>query len=192
MELMPTQQTENEFTFGTFPAAITVKKNEIIVKKIERASVHDYKKNLTLLHKKTYNDAQIKGTLLHEILAKINSPKDIEKAIHTTIIDKPTIGYYTNTTKKIINFLEENNWFDKNWKHINERTVFYNAKEIRIDKILISEQQCIVIDYKTGEKEKKHTTQIKEYMQACKEQFTQQVSAYLFYIDTLELQKVEE
>ena len=153
-------------------------------------TIQDFKQKINLKHKIQYNDAQAKGTTLHTILANINQPNQLEKAINTAILTEIEIPFYTEKTKNIISLFKQNNWFDAKWQHFNERELLYNKENLRADKILLSDDVCIVIDYKTGAKEKNHITQLQEYMNVCTTTLQQKIQGYLLYVDTMELVEI--
>ena len=180
----------NEFIFGKKVSKIVKEEKKIELKNIELVTIQDFKQKINLKHKIQYNDAQAKGTTLHTILANINQPNQLEKAINTAILTEIEIPFYTEKTKNIISLFKQNNWFDAKWQHFNERELLYNKENLRADKILLSDDVCIVIDYKTGAKEKNHITQLQEYMNVCTTTLQQKIQGYLLYVDTMELVEI--
>ena len=180
----------NEFIFGKKVSKIVKEEKKIELKNIELVTIQDFKQKINLKHKIQYNDAQAKGTTLHTILANINQPNQLEKAINTAILTEIEIPFYTEKTKNIISLFKQNNWFDAKWHHFNERELLYNKENLRADKILLSDDVCIVIDYKTGAKEKNHITQLQEYMNVCTTTLQQKIQGYLLYVDTMELVEI--
>ncbi|WP_343637631.1 UvrD-helicase domain-containing protein [Fluviicola sp.] len=67
-------------------------------------------------------------------------------------------------------------------KHLNERTLIFDSKtRLRPDKLIVSDEQTIVIDFKTGEKSDKHVKQVLGYMTVLKEIGMQSIKGYLYY-----------
>jgi ATP-dependent helicase/nuclease subunit A len=155
---------------------------------LQPVTYHDFKLLLALAGKNEYNEAQAKGTVLHDILSKIKQPEQLKKAVATTVTDD--VELYTTAIQKIVEVFEKQHWFDTKWQQINERNLFYKTELLRADRILLSQDECIVIDYKTGNKEAAHIKQIKKYKEAYSTIFTHKISAFLLYTDTLELQLV--
>ncbi len=180
----------NEFIFGKKVSNTVKEEKKIELKNIELVTIQDFKQKINLKQKIQYNDAQAKGTTLHTILANINQPNQLEKAINTAILAESEIPFYTEKTKNIISLFKQNNWFDAKWQHFNERELLYNKETLRADKILLSDDVCIVIDYKTGAKEKNHITQLQEYMLVCITTLQQKIQGYLLYVDTMELVEI--
>ena len=179
----------NEFSFGNL-TLIAGKDHdkELQLMALQPVTYHDFKLKLALAGKNEYNEAQAKGTVLHDILSKIKQPEQLKKAVATTVTDD--VELYTAAIQKIVEVFEKQHWFDTKWQQINERNLFYKSELLRADRILLSQDECIVIDYKTGNKEAAHIKQIKKYKEAYSTIFTHKISAFLLYTDTLELQEV--
>lgn len=178
----------NEFSFGKINNIISKEENELKLISLQSSSFHDFKIKLSLATKKEYNEAQTKGNMLHDILAKINQPNQMQKAIATTAIDD--IEFYKEATQKVMSVFSEQKWFDEKWQQINERNILYKDELLRADRILLSADECIIIDYKTGAKETAHTKQMQKYKEAYATIFNHKIYAYLLYTDTVELQEV--
>ncbi len=178
----------DKFSFGRINNFVTKEEDEIKVISLQASSFHNFKTKLPLTTKKEYNQAQTKGNMLHDILAKINQPNQAQKAIATTAIDD--IVFYKEATQKVMNVFIEQHWFDEKWHQVNERNLLYKDELLRADRILLSENECIIIDYKTGAKETAHIMQMQKYKEAYSTIFKHKISAFLLYTDTVELQEV--
>ena len=176
---------EDLFQYGN-ANTITEKSKKITqIEFLQKPAYKNFKDTLALTSNKHYNEAQEKGTILHEILAKINSTTSITKAIASTTIDAD--GYYLQATQRVLQFMEQQQWTNDKWQFLQERAIWYNGELSRPDKVLLNDEQCIIIDYKTGNKEKAHTAQLQYYKEAYANLFTQKISAYLLYTDSLTL-----
>jgi ATP-dependent helicase/nuclease subunit A len=189
LELKDSKINTNEFSYGKL-SVFTDKDNEndLQLLALQPTQYHDFKLKLALAVKKEYNEAQTKGTILHDILSKIKQPDQIKKAIATTVTED--VELYTDAIQKIVEVFEKQHWFDAKWQQINERNLFYKTELLRADRILLSQDECVIIDYKTGTKEAAHMKQVKKYKEAYSTIFTHKISAFLLYTDTLELQAV--
>ncbi|MFN8282423.1 MAG: UvrD-helicase domain-containing protein [Chitinophagales bacterium] len=180
----------NEFTYGQKTNIVSEKEDSIKIKYMQLVDVQNFKEKIQLKRKVHYNDAQAKGTVLHAILANINQPDQLGKAMNMVALTESETAFYTDLSKKIIDLFEQKRWFDAKWQHFNERELLYKNQSLRADKILLSEDDCIVIDYKTGAKEKKYNKQLQEYMQVCATALQQKIQGYLLYVDDMELIEV--
>ena len=177
----------HEFSFGNKNTTTSGEEEMISVVSLQPALFHDFKTRIPLATKKEYNEAQVKGNDLHEVLSKIYHPNQLSKAIKTTTLTEQEVELYSDISINIIGLFEKNNWFDEKWQHFNERKLLYNDRILKADKILLNNDDCIVIDYKTGAKDKSHVVQLQEYMNACRSTLKQKIQGYLLYVNNMEL-----
>ncbi|APG61456.1 UvrD-helicase domain-containing protein [Christiangramia salexigens] len=109
-----------------------------------------------------------KGEIAHEILARINSAGDINKAIDWAISN----GLITNSSAKEINSLitgiithpELQEFYAEGVENLNEKEILTSGGErLRPDRINLKEGKATIIDYKTGGFVDTHKTQISSY-----------------------------
>ena len=162
------------------------KQNQTLI--IHPSSSKTYQTKLKLQQRNEYNEAQIKGNILHEILSKITNENEIEKAVKAVAANY--VDYYMNEAKKVMQLFKEKNWLTNEWTSLNERAVYYKNENLRADKVLWNNDTCIIIDFKTGAKENNHIQQIKKYKEAYTQLLSANTQAYLLYTDTLELQAI--
>jgi len=136
-----------------------------------------------------------KGVLIHEILAGIETTADIEKAVE----DKYRLGLINSEER--IEFAgliaglmdieyskgKVGDWFKPGWVVKNEKTIASRQRECRPDRVLIDEGRTIVIDYKTGQKEPDHLTQINDYGDLLQEMGYEHIEKYLLYLESREV-----
>ncbi|HCN11825.1 MAG TPA: DNA helicase UvrD [Chryseobacterium sp.] len=111
------------------------------------------------------------GIFTHEILAKINSARDVEKVLEAYLLE----GTITSEEKieitdrifKIINNEKYSKYFIDNQLVINEKDIMISengdSKIYRPDRMIETENGTIIIDFKTGEEKEKHQQQLNEY-----------------------------
>ena len=97
---------------------------------------------------------------MHHILSKIATPADLDFAINESFIE----GKITREKGRLIKNEMQNilsdpkiiDWFSSDWKIIKERPIFTKKGKIKIpDRVLIKDNELIVIDFKFGEKKAK-------------------------------------
>ena len=135
------------------------------------------------------------GKLVHEILSEIETNNDIEKACMKAFfdgkIDKTELEEIRQTIKNNLELEEAKNWFNGSFTILNERNLLSPEKLLRPDRIMVSGNRAIVVDYKTGEKNpKKYNRQVEEYAQTLKNTGFEQVSGYLWYLSLNEVEKI--
>lgn len=191
----------NEVSFGTFePKKLANKEsnpyyftNDFISNEWKNKisisyKIDEFEEELTL-------SPRVYGKLIHKLLSEIEKPEDL-----TSLLDKYELKGYINQSDKAL--IE---------KTINELFQLPKIKEVltkkgtvkkeagillpdgnvfRPDKIVITDNETLVIDYKTGEKESKHHKQLKNYMQLLIDMGYQNLKGYLVYIKLKELVEV--
>ena len=58
---------------------------------------------------------------------------------------------------------EVKKWFDGSYEVLNERDLLTSDKLLRPDRVMLSGDEAVVVDYKTGERQDKYLYQVKEY-----------------------------
>ena len=113
-------------------------------------------------------EAILYGNLLHIVMSKIETKKDIEEAIDAIVSE----GLINNDdVKKIHSIVESIIHHKKLSKYYSDEYIIHNEKEIitengeflRPDRLAIKNDKVIVIDYKTGAESTLHKNQINRY-----------------------------
>ena len=133
-----------------------------------------------------YKEKIAYGNLIHDLLAQIETKKDIELAvdnfIETGLIETHDKEIFTQELTEIINIEQVKDWFGGKGKAINEKEIISKDGYIfRPDKVVLFQDKTIVIDFKTGNKESKHAKQIKKYGELLEEMNYPCVEKYLLY-----------
>lgn len=135
------------------------------------------------------------GKLVHEILSEIETKDDIEKACMKAFcdgkIDKNELEKIKQTIKNNLELAEVKDWFNGSYSILNERDLLSTKKLLRPDRIMVSGNKAIVVDYKTGDKNpQKYNRQVEEYAKTLKNTGFEKVSGYLWYLSLNELEEV--
>jgi len=128
------------------------------------------------------------GNLLHNILSKINSEKDFNKIIDFSInnglitLDKKE--EIKSVVKNIIDHKDLKDFYSPKYKILNERAIIRKGKSlVKPDKIVVKpNNQVMILDYKTGQKNQKHTAQIQNYAETLEEMNYVVIQKTLVYI----------
>lgn len=127
------------------------------------------------------------GNLIHEILAKSNNFDDCFK-----IIDEISSYKIKQTEKNELNYLfgilEKNHevdfLFNKQYKSKKEAEILTkDGKSLRPDLVLISKEEIIIVDFKTGKKSESHIKQLNEYGNIIEEMSNILIKKALIYIN---------
>lgn len=128
------------------------------------------------------------GNVLHEILSRIESEKDVEKSIQMAL-DSGMITHenrqdITSSIYNIIHHPELKEFFNPSYRILNERTIVQKGLQLsKPDKVVLtSNKTAMLLDYKTGQKSDKYTIQINNYALALEEIGLQVTKKVLIYI----------
>lgn len=137
------------------------------------------------------------GKLMHEIFASVNSVEEVDDALDSLINEgKLLSSEKQNIGERIKKALDNDlikSWFSEDYKSLNEIDILSPSESnLRPDKVLISEDEVIVIDYKFGSlKQNKYNKQVANYMDHIKQMDYKKVKGYLWYFELDEIVEVE-
>ncbi|MBN4062153.1 UvrD-helicase domain-containing protein [Bacteroidales bacterium AH-315-I05] len=135
------------------------------------------------------------GKLLHLALSKITTENDVTKALGELFLEGTITADEQNELKKTITALFSKEtikpFFAEGLKVKTEAEILLeNGDILRPDRLILSENSAVVIDYKTGAKQPAHIEQIKKYGNALLEMNYQNVEMYLIYTEVMEVEKI--
>lgn len=137
-----------------------------------------------------------KGTVMHKILEKIKTRKDIEGAV-SQVVDSGliSVGEGRDIFAKIDGLLKEepySEWFSDHWRVLNERDILrVGVSKHRPDRVMLKDNCAVIIDYKTGEMADKDIRQMKGYLTDMKEMGYSSCEGNIWYLEKNEFVKVE-
>jgi len=166
---------KKEYSFGN-PMRMPFSKKEESYTTIQQSFIGNSWKNhqitivanSSLLWDSDQGTAIVYGNLLHEILSKIKTENDIEEVMNQYLFRGEITVEEQNTIdvilKKVINHQQLSHYFEQNNVVFTEREILTLDKQIVIpDRLIFSENNVTIIDYKTGKPEEKHRHQINSY-----------------------------
>lgn len=140
--------------------------------------------------------ASLYGNLAHEILSEINNKDEVVSILHRYLEE----GVIQSDEKEnILREVEQiwknpkiNNWMSGSYQVKSEASIINSdGKTLRPDKVFISGEETVVLDFKfTSQKKKSHTEQVKTYLHVLKGMSSNPVKGYLFYAHSNELIEV--
>ena len=187
------EETKSEYEFGNPNRISTNKSHEGNHHQIGIVSHKLNPKNIKIAQREALmwgtiqQDAITFGNILHEIMAFVQTKEDvdlaIQKATESGLITFSQQSVFKDKIQNIVNHPELADYFDADTKVFNEQTIIKKAtKTIKPDRVVLKDNQAYLLDYKTGEKHKKHITQLQEYELALQEMNFQVVKKVLIYI----------
>lgn len=140
------------------------------------------------------------GQLLHTLFASINRKEDLDKALDRLVFEGVI---ETSSQEKEIRDIAEKalsnerikDWYDGSWMLYNECAIIYNDEEgkaqtKRPDRVMVKNNQVIVVDFKFGKKKPEYVSQVKEYISLLQNMNYNNVNGYIWYVYSGEIEEV--
>ena len=128
------------------------------------------------------------GVLMHRVLAEIISPKDINASI-TKIFQQGFLSddecqQLNQKITELISLKEVESWFNSDWMIKTESEILLpDGTTLRPDRVLIKDNNAIIIDYKTGKPEPHHSEQVQNYATILSQIGYTSINKYIFYLN---------
>ena len=139
---------------------------------------------------------RIKGVVLHDILSRVTVPADLDKSVRKAVLNGELTESQGQEAYAILSMriseAAERGWFP------TKDAVVYNESELidtdgnirRPDRVVISGEDVIVIDYKFGEPDPRYRSQVRRYVDIWRRMGYVRVSGMLWYVQTGEVVEV--
>ena len=136
------------------------------------------------------------GELIHQIMAGINSKKDIDKTLKTFNVLE---NYGTSVFKRIKSAIEIiisdsrlAHLFSNQFSNFVERDIVDTDGTIyRPDRVIIQANNVVtLIDYKTGKERKEHEIQIKKYESILLKMGYKKIYKFLIYLTSIKVKEI--
>lgn len=137
------------------------------------------------------------GELMHMVMSCIERNEDIDRALEMLtmqgLIDDAT---HFNRIKSLVERALSNpkakEWFNGTYRLYNECTILSRSmdKARRPDRVMIKDDEAVVVDYKFGRAYEKHEKQVGRYMKLLSEMGYRNVKGYLWYVYKNEIKPV--
>ena len=132
------------------------------------------------------------GKLRHKAFSLIKKREDIENAVNTLynqglIANEDEKSDLIDGLRKALDNPAVQEWFGKDYKLYNECSILYKTNDgivtKRPDRVMMKDDEVIVVDYKFGKPNDKYHKQVREYMAQIKKLMPQKtVNGYLWYV----------
>ncbi|WNB17573.1 UvrD-helicase domain-containing protein [Marivirga arenosa] len=136
------------------------------------------------------------GIYVHDILSKLNDIQELPVLLDKYKAEKSLSESDFNDIQEIVSSnLEKGSdlleWFETDWQVKTEVPVLLpDGSLIRLDRVLIKENEARILDFKTGKKSEADKKQLNFYKKTLKKMGYQKVTAHLAYLDPLEILEV--
>lgn len=141
-------------------------------------------------------EAILEGVLNHSIYEQIQTRNDVPRVIKKMVVSGQLDA--ADEQAKIAEVLKKidgeqvRHWFDGSWRVFNECPVIFRDHEKienkRPDRVMVSDNETLVIDYKFGEKHN-YAPQVQNYMRLMESMGYPNIKGYIWYVN---LDNIEE
>jgi len=139
-----------------------------------------------------------RGNIIHKILSKIKTIEDknivLNEMVFSGIISNEEKLIISNEIDIIFDLPYENtrlaSIFTDIGKTYCETSILYNNSIIKPDRVLIKDNEAIIIEYKTGNKKDEDLLQVRKYISIIGKMKYKKTSAYIIYLKDKEIIQV--
>jgi ATP-dependent helicase/nuclease subunit A len=136
-----------------------------------------------------------KGILVHSVLSRIRYKNEAEDALHnfflTHALSEEEQTEVADQIHRIMQHKQMGSWFNKEWQVKNESIILLPGQmQQRIDRVMFSPKQTVIVDYKTGERKQKDKEQMENYATVLTQMGYANVEAYLVYLKEMMVEEV--
>lgn len=201
-----TQAMQNPFEERTYPSqAIQMKSGHLQTVSFRQSNkaqefIDTSSDSLTETEKKKL-EYLTRGLLYHKLFSYIQRREDVDAAIDRLINEDHVI--LPNRREELHDYVENHmkenkhseEWFGGNYKIYNEYNILTEEEgkivEYRPDRVMEYDDKVVVVDYKFGKENKKHKTQVTNYMNHLNSIFpSKRIEGYLWYVDNNKVEPV--
>lgn len=143
------------------------------------------------------NERRKHGTLMHEVLSHIHTRKDIPVSVETYrlsgVINKEEAAELKQRLGNLLDNPEVAPWYNGEARILNEVDILFgNGLSKRPDRVMITGDWVIVVDYKFGEHpDKRYHSQVRNYLKLIRQMGYEQVEGYLWYVELDQIEAVK-
>lgn len=137
------------------------------------------------------------GLFMHDVMSRIDFYEEYPEVLRQMQFQgRITENQAKDLSKKldeVFSIEEVKHWFSKSWKEVlTEKALLTTEGDIKIpDRVLISDKETVVIDFKFGGEHEEYKAQISEYAALLKKMNYPNIKAYLFYVEDKKIEEVE-
>lgn len=129
------------------------------------------------------------GELMHMVMQEIETAADIDKALDKLMLqgvidDAARHKRIKDLVERALSNPKSTEWFNGTYRLYNECTILSRKKNEarRPDRVMIKDDEAVVVDYKFGREKESYDEQVKEYMELLMEMGYRNVTGYLWYV----------
>lgn len=134
------------------------------------------------------------GHQVHEVLSLMANAFDAEAVIKQLLAEGTVLARDVSKIKERVNRLMQHpqmqQWFAADYEVLTERELSYDGIILRPDRVMVKNEEAIILDYKKEKKEKAHEAQVKRYIEAVSSLGYAKTNGYVVYVDPVEIVQV--
>ena len=144
----------------------------------------------------TDDGSRNKGKLMHDIMMNIVKFEDIDNSVKEKVLSgelqEKEEADIKSRISELLQLDEVKDWYSSKYEVLNETQVLHPTFGLsRPDRVMLGNNEVIIIDYKFGEiEESKHLRQVAYYKKYIEEMGYQNVSGYLLYANNKHVVKI--
>jgi ATP-dependent exoDNAse (exonuclease V) beta subunit len=127
------------------------------------------------------------GILVHSVLSELRVETDVEETLirmqdqgKLSSDELPTLR---DALSDVLSIPEVRLWFSPGWNIFAEMPIItHSGRQWQPDRVVVSDERTLVIDFKTGAEDNTHHRQVRKYRELLQEMGYCNVEAYLLYI----------
>ena len=133
---------------------------------------------------------RIKGVVLHDILAHVRVPGDLDAAVDNAVASGDLVASQAHEVRELlrcrISEAESLGWFPENPSDVFMETdvIDSDGQIYRPDRVVVNGDKAVVIDYKFGAHRNVYERQVRRYADIWRRMGYAEVTAYLWYVQT--------
>ena len=140
------------------------------------------------------------GQLLHTLFASIDTREDLPSAIERLLFEgviesAEKAEEISEIAERALSLEEVKGWYSGEWTLYNECSIIYNDEQGKMqtrrpDRVMMKDDEVVVVDFKFGKKKPEYSTQVREYMFLLSEMGYTGIKGYIWYVYSGELENV--
>lgn len=137
---------------------------------------------------------RVRGIVLHDILSGVDCPSDLRSAVDKAVRSGELDSEQGETAFELLSerIAARPEWFpEEDAEVFNESTLIdTDGSDCRPDRVVVKDGKVVIIDYKFGEHKNSYERKMKKYADVWKRMGYEDVSAFLWYLQTGEIRYV--
>ncbi len=128
------------------------------------------------------------GKLMHEIFESVRTPADVEGAVGKLVLEgelpASSEAEMISSIRSLISGPVASDWFREDNNVMTEASILLPSGSLRRpDRVIIRDDRIIVVDFKFGNENPAHSTQVRQYRDLLKEMGYPAAEGFLWYVD---------